>query len=322
MGAIPISRFRSTNSDLLLFPFDFFDLPPRPPRHLRARALPGLPRRFDLQFRSTNSTSSSSPSPSTSTSLHGRLGTSALELSRGCRGGRGAGLVLIENVLASPEEFIEWVRWRSPLPRAVARIYWLGPSSETPNESSSNPAASASAALATFSASTSSELALKILSRFPKPPPESTPVRIMALPKTLEISLIDALADEGWPLRTRAGDSEQGLFLVAAALDGLEENAERTRHDPPLPSPRYRGALVRASAVLADTTEQKCKGGRTCRAEWKLSEALAGLSWAGGSGSGSGGEGEGGEGRGGETKLGPSTSAPPPAAGPATSPFR
>jgi len=253
----------------------------------------------DLQFRSINSTSSSSPSTSSTSStslLHGRLGTSALELSRGCRGGRGAGLVLIENVLASPEEFIEWVRWRSPLPRAVARVYWLGEEEEkekkreAANESNDENAA---AALAAFSASTSSELALKILSRFPKPPPESTPVRIMALPKTLEFSLIDALADEGWPLQTRAGDSEKGLFVVAAALDGLEESAERGRHDPPLPSPRYRAALVRAAAVLADTTEQRRKGSRTCRAEWKLSEALAGLSWAG-SGSGE----EGGEGRG------------------------
>ena len=80
---------------------------------------------------SPSPSSSPSPSPSSSTALlHDRLGTSAVELSRGWRGGRGPGIVLIKGVTASPEEFIEWVRWRSPLPRAVARIYWLGGASE------------------------------------------------------------------------------------------------------------------------------------------------------------------------------------------------
>ena len=272
---------------------------------------------------------SSPPSTSTSssTSLHGRLGLSAVELSRGCRGGRGPGLVLIRDVLASPEDFIEWVRWRSPLPRAVARVYWLGREERKTGDADDNeeqeeegqekkeatggdknslaspsPVSAAksedekedeegregdSGAFATFSASTSAELARQILSRFSSPPPPETPVRIMAVPKSLQISLIDALAGAGWPLEPRAaGAAERGLFVVAAALDGLDElpESERTRHDPPLPSPRYRAALVRASAVLADTTEQRQVGQRACRAEWKLSEALAGLGLEGGGG--------------------------------------
>ena len=197
-------------------------------------------------------------------------------------------------MLARPEEFIEWVRWRSPLPRAVARVYWLGVRRNSDEEGEKERAAGddeneeegekekvpgSDGALATFSASTSAELARRILSRISPPPPPETPVRIMAVPKTLQVALIDALAEAGWPLEPRAAGAAEGsgLFVVAAALDGLDESVERTRHDPPAPSPRYRAALVRSSAVLADTTEQRQVGKRTCRAEWKLSEALAGL---------------------------------------------
>lgn len=243
--------------------------------------------------------SSTSSSTSTTALLHDRLGTSAVELSRGWRGGRGPGLVLIKGVTASPEEFMDWVRWRSPLPRAVARIYWLGRASEEEDDEREEDeektgeeretSAEDDGTLATFTAPTSAELARRILSRLSAPPEKTTPVRVMAVPRSLQESLVDALSGAGWRLdvRVRAGAAAAesastdggsgGLFLVAAALDGLCENLKRGPHDPPLPSPRYRAALVRPAAVLSDTTAQREVGGRTCRAEWKLSEALAGL---------------------------------------------
>jgi len=148
-----------------------------------------------------------------------------------------SGLLLVSGITVSAAEFVEFVRGSLPLSRALARLYWFDAAGEWPL----SPDADALVAI------------LKTLT------PPSGPVRVMATPRALQASLMDALdALPGWT------PSPTGHAAVLAAVDlgGRGKSG-------------VRAALVHPGAVLSDTTPERERGAFPSRAVAKLAEVLA-----------------------------------------------